>query len=97
MGERDYLTLLVPGVRLAVEYVTIQGRMVSFVIRLEKIQEDGKWRLTARYDTCHGVPHLDVVNEKGELVLKRWMEDMDTGEAFRRAVLDFEENHEKYN
>jgi hypothetical protein len=29
--------------------------------------------------------------------LKRWMEDMDTGEAFRRGILDFEENHEKYN
>ena len=85
------------GVRLAVEYVTIQGRMVSFVIRLEKIQKDGKWRLVARYDTCHGWPHLDVVNGKGELVLKRWMEGMDTGEAFRWAVLDFEENHEKYN
>ena len=51
----------------------------------------------ARYDTCHGWPHLDVVNGKGELVLKRWMEDMDKGEAFRWAVLDFEENHEKYN
>jgi SH3-like domain-containing protein len=71
--------------------------MVSFVIRLEKIQKDGKWRLVARYDTCHGWPHLDVVNGKGELVLKRWMEGMDTGEAFRWAVLDFEENHEKYN
>ena len=89
--------MLASGVRLAVEYVTIQGRMVSFVIRLEKIQKDGKWRLVARYDTCHGWPHLDVVNGKGELVLKRWMEDMDTGEAFRWAVLDFEENHEKYN
>ena len=51
----------------------------------------------ARYDTCHGWPHLDVVNGKGELVLKRWMEGMDTGKAFRWAVLDFEENHEKYN
>ena len=97
MGERDYWTLLVPGVRLATEYMTRKGRMFSFVIRLEKLREDGKWRLTARYDTCHGRPHLDVVNEKGELVLKRWMEDMDTGEAFRRAILDFEENHEKYN
>jgi hypothetical protein len=38
-----------------------------------------------------------VVNEKGELVLKRWMEEMNIGEAFRRAVLDFEENHEKYD
>ena len=97
MGERDYWRLLASGVWLAVEYVTIQGRMVSFVIRLEKIQKDGKWRLVARYDTCHGWPHLDVVNGKGELVLKRWMEGMDTGEAFRWAVLDFEENHEKYN
>ena len=97
MGERDYWRLLASGVRLAVEYLTIQGRMVSFVIRLEKIQKDGKWRLVARYDTCHGWPHLDVVNGKGELVLKRWMEGMDTGEAFRWAVLDFEENHEKYN
>lgn len=97
MGERDYWRLLGPGTRLAVEYVTIRGQMVSFVIRLEKRREDGKWRLTARYDTCHGIPHLDVVNERGELVLKRWMEEMDIGEAFRRAVLDFEESHEKYS
>ena len=97
MGERDYWRLLVPGVRLAVEYVTMQGQMVSFLVRLEKVKEGGEWRLSARYDTCHGRPHLDVVNEKGELVLKRWMEEMDIGEAFRRAVLDFEENHEKFN
>ena len=51
----------------------MQGQMVSFVIRLEKIQEDGKWRLTARYDTCHGVPHLDVVDQNGSLVFKKWM------------------------
>jgi hypothetical protein len=42
MGERDYWTLLVPGVRLATEYMTRKGRMVSFVIRLEKLREDGK-------------------------------------------------------
>ena len=75
MGERDYWRLLVPGVRLAVEYVTMQGQMVSFVIRLEKIQEDGKWRLTARYDTCHGVPHLDVVDQNGRLVFKKGERD----------------------
>ena len=96
MGERDYWTLLVPGVRLATEYMTRKGRMVSFVIRLEKLREDGKWRLTARYDTCHGRPHLDVVNEKGELVLKRWMEEGNIGEAFQQAILDFKKNHEKY-
>ena len=66
-------------------------------VREEGWKVQGGWRLLARYDTCHGWPHLDVVNGKGELVLKRWMEGMDTGEAFRSAVLDFEENHEKYN
>ena len=54
------------------------------------------WRLAARYDTCHGRPHLDVVNEKGELVLKRWMEERSIGEAFQQALLDFKKNHEKY-
>ena len=53
-------------------------------------------RLVARYDTCHGWPHLDVVNGKGELVLKRWMEEGDIGEAFQQAILDFKKNHEKY-
>jgi len=96
MGERDYWTLLVPGVRLATEYMTHKGQMVSFVIRLEKLREDGEWRLEARYDTCHGWPHLDVVNGKGELVLKRWMEERDIGEAFQQALLDFKKNHEKY-
>ena len=70
--------------------------MISFVIRLEKLREDGVWRLAARYDTCHGRPHLDVVNEKGELVLKRWMEERSIGEAFQQALLDFKKNHEKY-
>lgn len=97
MGERDYWRLLVPGVRLAVEFVTIQGQMVSFVIRLEKIQEDGKWRLTARYDTCHGVPHLDVVDKNGNLILKKWMPGLTQEEAFAQALLDFERNHEKFN
>jgi hypothetical protein len=96
MGERDYWTLLVPGVRLVTEYMTWKGQMVSFVIRLEKLREDGGWRLAARYDTCHGWPHLDVVNGKGELVLKRWMEEGDIGEAFQQAILDFKKNHEKY-
>ena len=96
MGERDYWTLLVPGVRLATEYMTWKGQMVSFVIRLEKLRVDGEWRLAARYDTCHGWPHLDVVNGKGELVLKRWMEEGDIGEAFQQAILDFNKNHEKY-
>ena len=86
-----------PGVRLAVEYVTIKGQMVSFVIRLEKIQEDGKWRLTARYDTCHGVPHLDVVDQNGGLVFKKWMPGLTHEEAFAQALLDFEQNHEKFN
>ena len=97
MGERDYWTLLAPGVRLAAEYMTRKGQMVSFVIRLEKLGEDGAWRLTARYDTCHGRPHLDVVNERGELVLKRWMEERDIGAAFQQALLDFKKNHEKHN
>jgi hypothetical protein len=96
MGERNYWTWLVPGVRLATEYMTRKGQMVSFVIRLEKLREDGEWRLAARYDTCHGWPHLEVVNGRGELVLKRWMEERDIGEAFQQALLDFKKNHEKY-
>ena len=97
MGERDYLRLLAPGVRLAVEYTTIQGQMVSFVIRLEKIQENGEWRLTARYDTCHGVPHLDVVDKNGKLILKKWMPGLTQEEAFAQALLDFEQNHESFD
>jgi hypothetical protein len=37
-----------------------------------------------------------VVNGRGELVLKRWMEERDIGEAFQQALLDFKKNHEKY-
>jgi hypothetical protein len=37
-----------------------------------------------------------VVNGRGELVLKRWMEERGIGEAFQQALLDFKKNHEKY-
>ena len=91
------MTLLVPGVRLATDYMTWKGQMVSFVIRLEKLREDGDWRLAARYDTCHGWPHLDVVDKKGNLIFKKWMPGLTHEQAFARALLDFEQNHEKFN
>jgi len=65
-------------------------RWIGFVLRT------GIQIPAARYDTCHGWPHLDVVNGRGELVLKRWMEERDIGEVFQQALLDFKKNHEKY-
>ena len=76
------------------EHVTNQGRVIRFVVQYETFVE-GEWHPVVRYDTAHGLPHMDRIlsdgtTEKIPLPIK------DLGEALTFADRDVDENWERY-
>ena len=56
MPEKLYTLWLDDLTFVHVEFLTVRGRVVSFVVRL--MRETGDlWINVVRYDTAHGVPH----------------------------------------
>ena len=95
MPEKSYIICLDELTYIVVEFITVDGRVVSFVVRLmRKFNEIEK--CIARYDTAHGCPHLDLVDEKGRLLEKKWLLEMNLAEALRFAVEDFKDNFSSY-
>lgn len=73
----------------------VEGRVVGFVVRLIVIRGDEE-RDVARYDTAHGLPHLDLLTREGKVIEKRWIEGLSFGEALNLAIEDFKQDHENY-
>jgi hypothetical protein len=55
MPQKDFQIWLTDKIYLVVDYETIDGRIVSFVVRLMLIQDDDLYNV-ARYDTALGTP-----------------------------------------
>jgi hypothetical protein len=56
---------------IVVDFQSVQGEIVAFVIRLTHICEGVD---VARYDTAQGRPHRDLVTRSGRLREKFWLE-----------------------
>jgi hypothetical protein len=95
MPDKSYLIWLNDSTYIVVEFSTIDGRVVSFVVRLMQISYEVE-KCVARYDTAHGCPHLDLVDSHGRLLEKKWLLEMNLAEALRYAVQDFKLNHHSY-
>lgn len=95
MPEKIYSFWLDEKSYLVVEFRTVDGRVVSFVVRLMLISDDAE-KCVARYDTAHGCPHLDVVDQQGRLLEKKWLLGMSLAEALRFAINDFRLNYASY-
>lgn len=95
MAQRQFVIPIDDLSYLAVELETIAGQVVSFVVRLMLISAK-EVCVVARYDTAHGIPHLDIVNSRGKLLQKQWLLGMSFANAFSYAINDFKQNHEVY-
>ena len=95
MPEQTYNIWLDDKSYLVVEFSTVDGRVVSFVVRLMFISGNAE-KCVARYDTAHGCPHLDVVDAQGRLREKKWLLGMSLAEALRFAIDDFRLNYASY-
>jgi len=81
---------------MVVVFVMVKGEIVSFVVRLMLVQEDGRQVNVARYDTAHGAAHCDVLGERRGLLQKIWHLSGSLETSLRRAIDDFKLNHEDY-
>jgi len=80
---------------LVADFTTIDGLVASFVVRLMQITPRGEVNV-ARYDTAHGMAHLDILVARENLVEKRWLGHMTFEDALMFAIHDFKTNHESY-
>ena len=95
MPDKAYRIHLEKGFVIAVTIEMVEGRVTGFVVRL--IHTDGESeRDLRRYDTAHGLPHLDLLTRKGKLKEKRWFGDVSFEEALNMAIEDFKANYEEY-
>ena len=81
---------------MVVEFVMIKGEIVSFVVRLMFVQDEGQEVNVARYDTAHGAAHCDVLGKRRGLLQKIWHLRESPETSLRRAIDDFKLNHEAY-
>jgi hypothetical protein len=95
MPDKGYRIFLENGFVIAVSIQMVEGRVVGFVVRLIHISGQNE-RDLARYDTAHGLPHLDLLGQDGKLKEKRWLQGVSFEQALTAAIEDFKENHEKY-
>jgi hypothetical protein len=95
MPSKDYRIWLSDTAYIAVEFVMVRGRIVSFVVRL-MLLENGHESNVARWDTAHGAPHRDVLGRRRGLLNKTWYVDAPADIVLRRAVNDFKRHYENY-
>lgn len=95
MSERDYLIWLNDRTYIKIDFTTVRGRVVSFVVRLMLSTDKGDLNIV-RYDTAHGMPHRDLLDQRSRVVKKDWLLDMTFDEALTHAKADLMRNYENY-
>ena len=95
MPEKLYTIWLDDLTFVHVEYWTVRGKIVSFVVRLMRLNGE-QWLNIVRYDTAHGQPHRDILDRRGRVLRKDWLTGMPFEGALTLAKNDLTQNHESY-
>ena len=96
MGEKTYTIQLDHQNKLYAYVKTVQGRVKAFVVKLLCEFEEDETEVL-RYDSGHGTPHVDYLNEKGEVIEKRWLEYLSNDQALTTAIEDIKGNYQFYH
>jgi len=96
MPEKTFIIPLSAECFLVAECFRSGPRVVDFVVRLMVYRNDGEVEVVARYDTAHGLPHLDQLKQGGRLIEKTWLPHLDFNQAYEYALTEFKANHDTY-
>jgi hypothetical protein len=95
MPIKNYTIALAKNIECVVEFVTTKGIVIGFVVRL-RVRVGKCWHEIRRYDTAHGVPHIDLLARDGEATEKIWLGQLSMDAALDFAVQDIKQNHLLY-
>jgi hypothetical protein len=95
VGHKAFIIWLDARRYIAVEFTTVHGEVVFFLVRLMTCSRDGD-RILSRFDTAHGIAHQDLLTASGNLREKRWLPELDFNAALKHAIDHFKTRHEDY-
>ena len=95
MPKKYYKIALSGGAEIHVFFQTTSGIIITFVVKLVFVYKN-KYYEIIRYDTAHGCPHKDLLDQEGQVIRKVWFELLDNKQALDIAVKDLKDNHEIY-
>lgn len=96
MPEKTFTIPLSEECFLVAECFRSGPRVMDFVVRLMVYRNNGEVEVVARYDTAHGLPHLDQLKQGGRLIEKTWLPHLDFNQAYEYALTEFKANHGTY-
>ena len=95
MPKKYYTIELAEGIEIHVYFETLNGLVINYVVKL-LIRVDEKYYEIIRFDSVHGCPHKDTIDDKEEVVRKTWFESLDNMQGLDMAVKDLKDNYELY-
>jgi hypothetical protein len=95
MGEKTYNIRLDDSSNMYTYLRTVRGRVKAFVVKL--ICKFGEHESeVVRFDSGHGVPHVDFLNAKGEVVEKKWLQFLENEQAVSHAQTEIRRDYIYY-
>ncbi|MFZ4778292.1 MAG: DUF7718 family protein [Terrimicrobiaceae bacterium] len=95
MPDKQFCISLEGKLYIIAEFRRDGGKILEFVVRLMINLDDGETEIMARYDTAHGVAHLDQLKRGGKQVEKVWLHNLDFDSAFEYALSEFKTNYDR--
>ncbi|MBF0559362.1 MAG: hypothetical protein HQL08_11350 [Nitrospirae bacterium] len=80
---------------IAIEFRTDRGEVKDFVVRLICLIH-GRRHDVIRFDSAHGMPHMDILDAKGQLYDKVWYDYLSNDQALAMAIQDIKSHYEFY-
>ena len=94
-ARRDIIKTLEAGkVQLRQSFIFDRGRVLEFSVQLE-VYRGRHWSPVVRYDTAHEEAHKDILDHKGGLIQKIWL-NMEFREAMAYAMADLVNHWRSY-
>jgi len=67
MPKKYYTIELAEGIEIHVYFDTLNGLVINYVVKL-LLWKSKRYYEVVRFDSAHGCPHKDILDEKGKLL-----------------------------
>ena len=95
MPKKYYTIELAEGIEIHVYFDTLNGLVINYVVKL-LLWKSKRYYEVVRFDSAHGCPHKDILDEKGMVVRKIWFESLDNQQGLDMAIKDIKDNYDLY-